>query len=232
MRASSTSGSALIGAGMHAYSERLVQRFGELEAQMRKIPTHNSEGDSWADPQQFYAWASSAASAISAAFGADSSHSRNFQKELGNITNNYVWSRKLQSIRGIFLGAKSDVDGGYLFDLERSLAGELFADFVAASKSALEEGHHTVATVLACAALEDALKRFAVMKGLTVDGQTMEQVVNALKSQGLVSGAQKALLAAMPKVRNYAMHAEWDKLTPQDAGSVIGFVEQFLLTNF
>ena len=60
----------------------------------------------------------------------------------------------------------------------------------------------------------------------------MEEVVNALKTKGLVSGAQKTLLAAMPKIRNQAMHAEWSHLTPQDAGSVIGFVEQFLLSHF
>ena len=60
----------------------------------------------------------------------------------------------------------------------------------------------------------------------------MQDVVNALKSKGLVSGAQKTLLDSMPKIRDYAMHAEWNKIGPQEAGSVIGFVEQFLLTNF
>ena len=86
--------------------------------------------------------------------------------------------------------------------------------------------------VLACAALEDALKRYAISKGYLLIDKTMDEVVNTLKSQGLVSGAQKTLLSAMPKIRNHAMHADWAKLTPQDAGSVIGFVEQFLLTNF
>jgi hypothetical protein len=28
------------------------------------------------------------------------------------------------------------------------------------------------------------------------------------------------------------MHADWEKLTPNDAGSILGFVEQFLLTQF
>ena len=60
----------------------------------------------------------------------------------------------------------------------------------------------------------------------------MEDVVNTLKAQGLVTGSQKTLLAAMPKIRNQAMHADWSKLTSQDAGSVIGFVEQFLLNHF
>jgi hypothetical protein len=148
------------------------------------------------------------------------------------IRNNFVLDHKLESIRGIFLGAKADVDGGHVFDVARSVTGEVFADFVAAARAALAEGHHTVAAVLACAALEDALKRYAMLHGLTVDGQTMGAVVNALKSKGLVSGAQKTSLSAMPKIRNHAMHADWQKLTPEDAGSVIGYVEQFLLAHF
>jgi hypothetical protein len=28
------------------------------------------------------------------------------------------------------------------------------------------------------------------------------------------------------------MHANWEKLTPADVGSIIGFVEQFLLSHF
>jgi len=56
--------------------------------------------------------------------------------------------------------------------------------------------------------------------------------VNALKSKGLVSGAQKSLLDTMPKIRDYAMHANWDKITAEDVSSVIGFVEQFLLSHF
>jgi len=116
--------------------------------------------------------------------------------------------------------------------LQTAISGEIFGDFVTAAKAALTNGKHTVAAVLACAALEDALKRFALANGFTVEGKTMEEVVNALKAGGLVSGAPKGLLSAMPKIRNSAMHADWEKLTPQDAGSVIGFVEQFLLVNF
>jgi hypothetical protein len=34
----------------------------------------------------------------------------------------------------------------------------------------------------------------------------------------------------MPKIRDYAMHASWQKISAPDISSVIGFVEQFLLT--
>ena len=88
------------------------------------------------------------------------------------------------------------------------------------------------AAVLACAALEDALKRFATRHSLTVDDKVMQEVVSALKAQGLVGGAQKTLLDTMPKIRDYAMHANWTKIQPEDVNSVIGFVEQFLITKF
>lgn len=169
---------------------------------------------------------------LSGVFGDESPHTLRFKRELDSIQNNYINERHFEAARGVFLGAKSDFDGNYLFNVEAVITGELFGNFVSAAKAALAEGHHTVAAVLASAALEDALKRHATVNGLDVTGKSIKEVVNALKAKGLVTGAQKTLLDSMPKVRDYAMHAEWDKLTPQDAGSVIGFVEQFLLTHF
>ena len=60
----------------------------------------------------------------------------------------------------------------------------------------------------------------------------MVEVVNALKSAGLVLGAQKSLLDAMPRVRNHAMHVQWVEITEPDVNSILGFDEQFLLTKF
>ena len=210
---------------------QISQRFKELEDQGKAIPLDGS-GSRYASAGPFYAWAASVLSLLQGVFGENSPHALRFKAELDRIVNNYINERHLQAIRGIFLGAKSDFDGGYIFNVEVALTGEVFGDFVTAAKAALSEGHHTVAAVLASAALEDALKRLATVNGLDVAGKSMQEVVNALKSKGLVSGAQKTLLDSMPKIRDYAMHAEWGKIEPQDAGSVIGFVEQFLLTNF
>lgn len=133
---------------------------------------------------------------------------------------------------GVFRAAKADFEGGYLFDVDAEISGEIFGDFVSLAKVALSDGAKDVAAVLACAALEDALKRYARSNQLDIDGKVMQSVVAALKAKGLVSGAQKSLLDTMPRIRDYAMHADWGKLTAQDVGSVIGFVEQFLLSKF
>ena len=76
------------------------------------------------------------------------------------------------------------------------------------------------------------MKRYAKVNGLEVDDATMKEVIGAMKSKGLVSGPRKSLLDAMPQFRNSAMHAEWEKVAEPEVSSVIGFVEQFLLSEF
>ena len=212
--------------------ESLKRRFDELAEQAKPLREQDpGNGFKEVPAQPFFTWVVSALNVVKAAFGSDSPHYQALEREVSKRTDT-VSQDRLDIARGAFLAAKSDIDGGHIYDLERTVTGEVVGDFVALAKVTLAEGHHTVAAVLACAALEDALKRLAVRNQLNVDNKTMEDVINALKSVGLVSGPQKALLSAMPKVRNQAMHANWDSLTPQDAGSVIGFVEQFLLTHF
>jgi hypothetical protein len=55
----------------------------------------------------------------------------------------------------VFLAAKEDYEGGYIFNLKAALTGEIFFDFIAAAQAALDDGYKDVAAVLACAALED-----------------------------------------------------------------------------
>jgi hypothetical protein len=174
-------------------------------------------------------WATSAQSLIRAVYGENTPHYRNFCKAI-NDCNGY--DHQVLLLRGVFLSAKDDFDGGFVFNVDLRVSGEVFGDFVALAKQSLSEGHKDVAAVLACAALEDALKRYAISNSLSIDGKTMQDVVNALKGSGLVAGAQKSLLDTMPKIRNAALHAEWNKLSEPDVASVIGFVEQFLVNKF
>jgi murein L,D-transpeptidase YcbB/YkuD len=213
-----------------ALADQIAKRFQELEAQGAAVPVRQrSDGMEIVNSEAFQRWASSAMHLVSSVFGENSPHYRNLAKAYNEYRG---YGSNLVSFRGVFLAAKSDYDGGHLYHLEATLSGEIFADFVVAAKRALSEGQKDVAAVLASAALEDALKRFSAMNGLAADGKVMQEVINALKSKGLVSGPQKSLLDSMPRVRDAAMHAEWTKLTAQDVGSMIGFVEQFLLTSF
>ena len=140
---------------------------------------------------------------------------------------------KANQLVWLFDAAKDDFDHGYVVaELRNAISGEVLGDFVKLAKRALDSGKKDVAAVLAAAALEDALKRYAETNDLDVEGKDMSQVINGIKSKGLLSGNQNKILKAMPKIRNDAMHADWQNVSDTSVSSMIGFTERFLLTSF
>jgi hypothetical protein len=183
----------------------------------------------YVDGGWFNRWASSSQNLIGLVFGRESDHYQNFTAHMKKFNG---WKSGFDYALGVLQSAFDDWQRGFYRKLEVQITGEVFGDFVALAKESLNQGHKDVAAVLAAAALEDALKRFAKINGLDLSGKTMDTVVGALKGAGLVSGAQKSLLDVMPRIRNAAMHADFAKISDADVGSILGFTEQFLLTKF
>ena len=213
-------------------NEVFARRFKELESKFSALlfrPNGGGMSGTNVATGEWKQWATSAQSLILAVYGEHAPHYQNFLSSFGSCSG---YDHDVDELKGLFLSAKEDFEGGYVFNVDLRVSGEVFGDFVALAKQSLSEGHKDVAAVLACAALEDSLKRYAVANGLSANGKSMQEVINGLKTKGLVAGAQKTLLDGMPKVRNHALHAEWEKLSGPDVNSVIGFVEQFLLSKF
>jgi len=213
------------------YKDKFNKRFKELKEEIMQLPVTRSSYDSsgYYKSGGWQKWAISSQNLIKAVFGEYSPHYTAFCSSIDKCYGN---ADEIEALHGIFSSAKEDFEGGYVFDVDLKISGEIFGDFVAMAKHALTEGHKDVAAVLACSSLEDTLKKYAELNGLDTEEENMTNVINASKSKGLVSGAQKSLLKTMPNIRNFAMHAKWDKISAPDVSSVIGFVEQFLLTHF
>jgi hypothetical protein len=212
--------------------QKFERRFVELEASFANIPFRPVGGGysgSHVHDGQWQQWATSAQNLILAVYTDKSPHYVNFVKAYAVCRGT---DEQVRTLHAVFSSAKEDFEGGYVFNEELRVSGEVFGDFVALARRSLSEGQKDVAAVLACAALEDALKRYATIRGVAVADKPMQEVINALKSAGLVAGAQKSLLDVMPRVRNFAMHGDWAKISEPDVSSVLGFVEQFLLTKF
>ncbi|MGH7249661.1 MAG: DUF4145 domain-containing protein [Minisyncoccia bacterium] len=206
----------------------IQQRFNELATQPFGQRVVN--GSLYVEEESWGAWSASALNLIQMVFGSESAHYSQIKAIIEDKSHRY-YLHAIQAL-GVFQGAKADYEKGCYGSLERMVSGEVFGNFIGAAKQALGEGNKDVAAVLACAALEDALKRYANTNGLNADGKDMSEIVGALKSKGLVGGAQKSILETMPKTRNAAMHADWSKISIAEVGGVIGFTEQFLLQNF
>lgn len=136
------------------------------------------------------------------------------------------------TLRGILQTVKFEIANNLLTSLENQVRGEVFGDFISLAKSLLAEGHKDAAAVLACGALEDSLKKYATNNGLTVEDKELSTVINSLKTQGLIKGAQAGIVQSFGQLRNKAFHAQFDKIEIPEVASLISFLEQFLLLNF
>jgi uncharacterized protein YutE (UPF0331/DUF86 family) len=138
----------------------------------------------------------------------------------------------INELHGMLTNIRDEIQSGFVLSLQTVAKGEVLADFIVMAKQTLDEGSKDVAAVLACAALEDTLKRFAEHNGLETYEKSMSEVINALKSKGLLKGPRGKVLESFVSVRNKAFHAQWDSIDTTEIHSVVAFVQEFLTTEF
>ena len=138
----------------------------------------------------------------------------------------------IQELHGFLKTITAEVKAGLVKSIEDEARGEIYTDFVALAKLALEDNAKDVAAVLSAAALEDALKRFADSKGLDPSDKDMSQVIAMLKRNQLLKKPEAKVVQSYVTLRNKALHAEWDKINSPEVSSLIGFVQSFVLTHF
>ena len=213
--------------------DRVLQWFEDLEDQFTRnesLQRALSARGGYVEQELWVGWATSCESLIGLAYGPRSLYGERF----GDAREECEMESKVHAVRkmhALFWSPKND----YLKDyagIELQISGDILGDFVALAKEALNAGHVEVASVLASSALEDALKRYAIANGIDAGDSTMDKVISALKSKGLIKGGTSKALQPMPTIRNYALHANWDKLSPVEIGSLIGFLEAFLIRHF
>lgn len=158
-------------------------------------------------------------------------------KDSNDRISKHNWSQGLRDtatiheMRGVLRTIRAEIENGLLDSIRTTVKGEILSDFLLLAQQSLRDSKD-VAAVLACAALEDALKRFAEANGLECDDKEMTDVVNALKARGLVQGAQGKVLQSFVGVRNKALHAQWDRIDGAEVHAVIGFLQTFLSDRF
>jgi Domain of unknown function (DUF4145) len=208
--------------------EQLSKRFTELESEAQQLRDgdRSHPGASFHFSERWFKWATNAEHLIRSSFGDSSAHSKRFTDALKKDTSA---SFTLTSCKGIFDAAKSDFEGGYLSSLTQGISGEIFASLLNSARAALKEGYKDSAAVLAAAAFEDALKKIGVLHGLNVAEKELGNVIGALKSQQLLQGGAAKSAERYQNLRNFAMHGNWQKITEEEVGELIGFVEQLLI---
>jgi hypothetical protein len=147
-------------------------------------------------------------------------------------TDEYELRSTAQMLKGTLLNVREELAAGLIRKISVEAAGEVIGDLIALSRAQLKAGYKDVAAVLAVAALEDSLKRKADGLGVNVQGKTLDAIINALKAKSFLKGPQAPIVASYVKLRNAAMHADWNQITEVDVSSLLGFLEPFVIQHF
>ena len=149
-----------------------------------------------------------------------------------SYSTDWLISSFAQSLMGVLLNIREEIEAGLISSVASEAAGEVIGDLVALAKGQLKAGYKDVAAVLAAAALEDALKRKAQEFGFNTENKTLDGVINSLKTKSFFKGAQAPIISSYVRLRNAAMHADWEKISDSDVSSLLGFLEPFLIEHF
>jgi hypothetical protein len=136
---------------------------------------------------------------------------------------------------GALQNLAAELEAGFIGTLQKTITGEVLTDHIALSRHILQEGSgddsKNVAAVLAAAAFEDTLRRLAINNAIP-HIEKLADVLNELKIQEILQGSQVGIANSYLNFRNSALHAQWDRIDRSGVASVLGFVEQLLLTHF
>lgn len=230
---------------MNNIGERYIKQIDGLLADLKKLSLTRANFDRLAsslvdddnEAPQVHQLYSATLNILTNLFGAKSPQVKSLVDQRKMIvakkySNEYELRETCHLVSGVLRSTKDDIKAGLITNIVIQASGAVIGDFLAIAKNELKGGNKDVAAVLASAALEDALKRKADELGVKTENKDLSVIINALKAQGFFSGAETPIVSSYVKLRNSAMYADWTKIQGTDVGSLIGFLEPFLVKNF
>jgi len=180
-----------------------------------------------------------ALSVMIALHGENSSQVKSFLRQREQIQDKFLPGDIEIGISNIAEGAirnlKAEIDAGFVGSLRQTVIGEVLTDFLALSRHVLDQNQSddskNVASVLAAAAFEDTMRRLATNHNIP-HLDKLADVIEALKTKNVLQGSQVGIAQSYLNFRNSALHAQWDRIDRAGVASILGFVEQVLLSHF
>jgi hypothetical protein len=208
------------------------KRFSELCDQLDAVEA--TKRDEWSqysnssstrvDSNLLLNWKVKAKALLQTVCGVDSQHFKNFEE---NESGSYLTSYDiLLQLRAVFLAAKEDYEGGYLFSVKTLVQAEVFDSELEQASELLKSGYGSAAAVIAGVVLETALRDLCVQQGLTIG--KLDKMNADLAKAGVYSALTQKRITALADIRNSAAHGHPEKFKNDDVVSMISDVERIL----
>ncbi|GAA5510563.1 hypothetical protein [Novipirellula caenicola] len=210
--------------------DRIQKRFNELASFAIEIAgTSRPDSDGIGeivDNEQLVEWRTSVKSLLNRVFGAESPTLSSFRDAAkGGL---YADSKStFDHLHAVFKSAKSDFDGGYLFEVRNLVHAEVFSDELEQAEHFLNQGYKVPAAVIAGTVLETTLREMCEQHPDLEVAKT-DRMIADLAKKGVFNKMYADQLRAWMKTRNSAAHGKPDEFHDNDVTRMIDGIRDFV----
>jgi hypothetical protein len=133
-------------------------------------------------------------------------------------------------LKAIFLSAKSDFEGGYLFDVRNLVHASVFTDELDQAKHFLDAGYKVPAAVIAGTVLETTLRELCAQNSVSASDK-LNSMNDELAKASVYNASRKSQIKAWADIRNNAAHGKPDQFEPSEVSRMIDGIRDFVTTH-
>lgn len=218
---------------------QIQKRFDELHTQGEAIVASAADGEvslgsyktgrttAMVDRSLLYPWQTSTLSLLSRVFGAGDPVFERFSKRLASAKQALTLA-SFDSQWGVFLGAKAEYEGGYLFDVRNLVHAEVFSDELDQADHFLNQGYQAPAAVTAGVVLETTLRKLCEQADGVEPSDKINRMNDDLAKGGVYNKIRADQVRSWAKIRNAAAHGQPDEFDESDVRRMIDGVRDFV----
>lgn len=169
------------------------------------------------------AWGTSVLSLFRQAFGEEGTHTQQFKAAFANAGE---FHSLYEIAYAVFMAAKEDFEGGYIFNLRGLVKAEVLSDALDQAKELLDAGYKDPACVLVVVSLEIAIKEIAARN--SIPHAKLDKMNTDLYKAGIYNIAKQKQITAWADLRNKGAHGEWSAYSTPDILDMHAGVERFI----
>jgi HEPN domain-containing protein len=167
-------------------------------------------------------WGTKVLNLLVRTFGENNVHYNNFFEKFKSSQGSL---EEFEICKAIFLAAKEDYEGGYLFNVRSLIKAEVLSDALDQATQLLDAGYKDPACVLIGVALESTLKELCTREGIPL-GKLDKMNVELCKAE-LYNMVKQKQITAWADIRNKAAHGDWGAYSEEDAKDFLEGVKRF-----
>lgn len=138
-----------------------------------------------------------------------------------------IFCNNVQMMLGFLKHLYEAIDKNQLTKVENELTAADFNQFLEHAIYYCGNNKKMESSVIASAIFEDSVKKVAIKNGITSVSK-LDSAISALQTNGIISSVEAKKFRYYAGIRNYALHADWDKVTLDDVNNLIQGVSKLI----